>query len=337
MDNKRRGFKVFNSDWTCRNFQYEVGKTFSEDVIPAICSRGFHYCEDPVDCFNYYRFSPENKVAEVIALGDVVKEGNKSCTNKIYIVREIPWAEVLELVNTGKGCTGFRNTGDCNTGSFNSGRNNTGDCNEGHYNTGDSNVGNFNTGSHNVGDWNCGRCNTGFQNCGSFNSGNYNVGSHNTGNCNTGCGNTGEKNTGCYNSGDSNTGYFNSGNYNSGSWNKTDYSNGCFNTVEPKIYLFNKPSEWTQRDWERSKACAILSGYFKNPVDLKPSLCMTDEEMEAHPEAKTIGGYLKKYDTSDYAIKLWRVLSDDDKKEITSLPNFDKEIFKEITGINIDE
>ena len=29
------GFKVLNPDWTCRNFQYEVGKTFEEDVYPS--------------------------------------------------------------------------------------------------------------------------------------------------------------------------------------------------------------------------------------------------------------------------------------------------------------
>lgn len=34
-----KGFKVFNSDWTCKGFQFEVGKTFTEDVIPECCDR----------------------------------------------------------------------------------------------------------------------------------------------------------------------------------------------------------------------------------------------------------------------------------------------------------
>ena len=38
-----KGYKVFNSDWTCRGFQYEVGKTYEEDVKPECCERGFHF------------------------------------------------------------------------------------------------------------------------------------------------------------------------------------------------------------------------------------------------------------------------------------------------------
>ncbi|MFR2663573.1 MAG: pentapeptide repeat-containing protein, partial [[Clostridium] scindens] len=149
-----RGYKVFNPDWTCRNFQYEVGKTFEEEVIPICCDRGFHFCKELKDCFNYYQFDPNNKVAEVIALGDVDDDGgnsSKCCTNKIQIVREISWQEVLDMVNLGKGCTGLcntgnRNTGDCNTGNWNTGNRNTGDCNTGNRNTGDCNTGNRNTG-----------------------------------------------------------------------------------------------------------------------------------------------------------------------------------------------
>lgn len=123
--NEVRGFKVFNPDWTCRGFQYEVGKIFEEDVEPSCCDRGFHFCENAADCFNYYSFNPDNKVAEVIAYGDIVREGDKCCTNKIKIVREIPWQELLIIVNTGKSCTGLCNTGDWNTGDRNTGNRNT--------------------------------------------------------------------------------------------------------------------------------------------------------------------------------------------------------------------
>lgn len=126
-----KGYKVFNPDWTCRGFQYEVGKIFEEDVKPSCCDRGFHFCEKAADCFSYYSFNSENRVAEVIALGEVDTDGKKSCTNKIQIVREIPWQELLTIVNTGKDCTGLCNTGDCNTGDWN-----TGDWNKSSFNTG---------------------------------------------------------------------------------------------------------------------------------------------------------------------------------------------------------
>ena len=131
-----KGYKVFNPDWTCRGFQYEVGKIFEEDVKPRCCDRGFHFCEKAADCFSYYSFNSENKVAEVVALGEVDTDGKKSCTNKIQIVREIPWQELLTIVNTGKDCTGFCNTGNRNTGNWNTGNRNTGDWNKSSFNTG---------------------------------------------------------------------------------------------------------------------------------------------------------------------------------------------------------
>ena len=291
-----KGFKVFNPDWTCnpngKPFQYEVGGIYEEDVKPMVCDRGFHFCEKAADCFNYYQFNPENKVAEVIALGEVDSDGTKSCTNKIQIVREIPWQELLEIVNTGKGCTGL-----CNSGNRNSGNRNSGN-----WNSGNRNSGNRNSGNRNSGDWNSGDCN----------SGDCNSGNRNSGDCN-------------------------SGNRNSGDWNKTNFSNGCFNTVEPKIHLFNKPSEWTYRDWMNSEARYLLN---QIPGDVLEYIWfddMTDEEKAAHPEAETTGGYLKVLDNSECAVIWWRGLSDRQKNIIAAIPNFDKAIFKEITGIDVDE
>ena len=126
-----RGYKVFNSDWTCdptgRNpKQYSCPGKFEENVDLSVCHCGMHFCENASDCFNYYKFDSDNKVAEVIAYGDVLKNGNKSCTDKLEIVREIPWQELLTIVNTGKDCTGLCNTGDWNTGDWNNSSFNTG-------------------------------------------------------------------------------------------------------------------------------------------------------------------------------------------------------------------
>ena len=287
-----RGFKVFNSDWTCRNKQYTCPGAFEEDVTPSVCDRGMHFCKKAADCFNYYSFNPENKVAEVIALAErTVEDGDKCATNYLEIVREISWQEVLEIVNTGKGCTGLCNSGNRNSGDWNSGNRNSGDCN-----SGDCNSGNRNSGDCNSGDWNSGDCN----------SGNRNSGNRNSGDCN------------------------------SGDWNKCSFSNGCFNTVEPKIYLFNKPSDWTYRDWLNSDARYLLNQIPGDVLEYVWFEDMTDEEKTAHPEAKTTGGYLKQLDNSECGSIWWRGLNDYEKSIIKAIPNFDKEIFKEITGVDID-
>ena len=226
------GYKVFEPDWTCRGFQYEVGKTFEEDVTPSCCNRGFHFCKELKDCFNYYPFNPNNKVAKVIALGEIDEESDdsKCCTNKIQIVED-----VLRMVNLGKG----------------------------------------------------------------------------------------------------NAGLCNSGNRNSGDWNKTNFSNGCFNTEEPKIFLFNKPSDWTYRDWLNSNARYLLNQIPRNVVDWIWSDDMTDEEKEQHPEYEVVGGYLKILDESECGQLWWNSLSERYKNIIKAMPNFDKEIFEDVTGIKI--
>ena len=154
------GFKVFRPDWTCspngNTKQYTCPGKFEEEGELDICGHGMHFCENAADCFNYYDFDSNNKVAEVIAYGTVLKEGDKSCTDKLEIVREIPWDEVLRIVNTGKNCTGRCNTGDWNTGNWNTGNRNTGN-----WNTGNRNTGNRNTGNRNTGDWNKSSFNTG--------------------------------------------------------------------------------------------------------------------------------------------------------------------------------
>lgn len=190
---KVKGFKVFRPDWTCnptgRNLkQYTCPGKFEEEGELNVCGHGMHFCQTAADCFNYYSFNSENKVAEVIAYGEVRTDGDKSCTDKLEIVREIPWDEVLRIVNTGKNCTGRYNTGDYNTGDCN-----TGDRNTGNSNTGNCNIGDRNTGSRNTGDWNTGNCNTGYYNTGYGNTGDYNTGDWNKSSFNVGCFNTEEQ------------------------------------------------------------------------------------------------------------------------------------------------
>jgi hypothetical protein len=239
-----KGYKVFNADWKCTpnkdiSFQYEVGKRYkhSGEVIP--CQSGFHFCKKLVDCFNYYDFDPTNKVAEIIAHGQVIDhENDKSVTDDIEIIKELNWFEVLSLVNTGS-----NNTGKCNSGNDNSGNENSGYRNSGNYNSGHNNSG------HN---------NSGYRNSGSYNSGNYNSGN--------------------YNSGEFNSGNYNSGNYNSGNYNSSNYNSGFFCRKDAPNIIFDKETLITRNGFNNTFGY-LFKNLVKTEYKDEKLIEYTDKEM----------------------------------------------------------
>ena len=164
-------------------------------------------------------------------------------------------------------------------------------------------------------------------NTGLFNTGNRNTGYYNTGDSNTGNRNTGNRNTGNYN-----TGYFNTGDFNIG-----DYNTGCFNTKNSKIKMFNKDSDITYMDWLNSEARSIMDRICFETVEWIAASGMTEEEKKKYPSYKTTGGYLRKRDTSECYKEWWEDLTDEEKDIIKDIPNFDADIFKEITGIDVEK
>ena len=131
------------------------------------------------------------------------------------------------------------------------------------------------------------------------------------------------------------TGCCNTGNYNTGDCNTGNYNTGVFCTNEnPKINMFDDPSEWTMQDWLRSDAREILSGLPYTHTTLVVSGDMSEEEKENHPEYKTIGGYLKTIiATADGKQAWWDNLTDAEKNIIKTLPNFDEIKFCKCIGI----
>jgi PPE-repeat protein len=309
-----KGWKIFDKDLKCRGYQFKIGKTFKQDGLPVLCTNGFHFHENPKDLFEYYALISENRVCEVEATNVITGE-DKSVCSKIKIIKELTWVEIYALINMGECNTGRLNTGDMNTGNWNTGHRNTGDMNTGDMNTGHMNTGHLNTGHMNTGD--------------------MNTGHRNTGHMNTGDMNTGRRNTGRRNRGNWNTGRRNRGNWNTGDWNSTDFSAGIFNTKEQLTPIFNGAamvlmSEFRNTDNYQALFDAIL------PIDewIYES-DMTEEEKQAHPTFYVQKGYLKVRSFKDACAIWWKNTSDRAKRLIQDIEGFDKEIFKEVTGIEI--
>ncbi len=181
-------------------------------------------------------------------------------------------------------------------------KNNNGINNSGHSNTGHSNTGDWNTGHSNTGDWN------------------------------TGDRNTGRRNTGRRNTGHSNTGDWNTGHSNTGDWNTGDRNTGSFNTETPKdILVFNK--KCSKEKWDNANRPSWLYFNLTEWIDFSD---MTDDEKAQYPLCKNTGGYLKKYDYKEAFKKSFDNASKEEQQAIKKLPNWNKKVFFEISGIMLD-
>ena len=185
-----KAYKGFNKDMTCRDFQYEEGKTYETDKA-EICETGFHACEDPIDCFGYY--APGQSVYHEVEIEDNGQrntDDTKVVGKKIKIGAKIGVPQIAQLhieyvkskIEDTKTNTGNRSAA-TNTGNY-SAATNTGyysaATNTGYFsaatNTGDRSAA-INTGNYSA------ATNTGYCSA-ATNTGNYSTAT-NTGNCST--------------------------------------------------------------------------------------------------------------------------------------------------------
>ena len=314
------GYKATDKDGCCRGFKFEVGKTYTKDTpkekLECCTDKVFHFCRElfAIEKESNYKLS-ESRLFEVIA-GDYVRSGDKYGTNSLTILREIEGEEKLELINSGNRNSGNRNSGDCNSGDWNSG-----DWNSGNRNSGDCNSGDCNSGNRNSGDWNSGN----------RNSGDCNSGDCNSGNCNSGNRNSGDWNSGNRNSGDCNSGDWNSGDWNSGDCNSGDWNSGYFNSNEPNVRMFNK-----ETNLKRKEIAIPLWCYFDLTVWVSHDTATEEEKEEHKKEIETCGGYLKTLEYKEAWRLAWDKATKEEHEQLLKLPNWDNEVFKEITGIDAE-
>ena len=304
------GYKCTDKDGCCRGFKFEVGKTYTKDTpkeeLECCTDKVFHFCRElfAIEKESNYKLS-ESRLFEVIA-GDYVRSGDKYGTNSLTILREIEGKEKLELINSGDRNSGDRNSGDCNSGDWNSGHRNSGNWNSGNWNSGNCNSGHRNSGDCNSGYWNSGDLNSGYRNSGNWNSGHRNSGNWNSGNCNSG--------------------HRNSGDCNSGNWNS-----GFFNSDEPNIRMFNKETNLKRKDIDIPSWC-----YFHLTVWVSHDTVTEKEKKEHKTEIETCGGFLKTLDYKEAWRLAWDTASKEEHEQLLKLPNWDNEVFKEITGIDAE-
>ena len=95
------GFKGFDKDLKCRDYQYEVGKEFEEKGKIKACSNGFHFCENPFDVLGYYPPSTEkgsSRYCIVKGSGNIDRDGDDSkvACSKLHISAEIGLKGIIE-------------------------------------------------------------------------------------------------------------------------------------------------------------------------------------------------------------------------------------------------
>lgn len=90
MSKKIIGYKGFDKDFKCRDFQYEKGKQYTHKGNIKLCDSGFHFCEYPLDIFGYYA-PASSRFAKVEADGvtDETSGDSKRVAKKLKITTEL--------------------------------------------------------------------------------------------------------------------------------------------------------------------------------------------------------------------------------------------------------
>lgn len=85
------GFKGMEKDMTCRDMQYEVGKTYTYDGKVERCEAGYHFSTTIEGCLRYYSLNKGNRFFRVKAL--VKKEEFEQVSE--YVRREYHYEDKL--------------------------------------------------------------------------------------------------------------------------------------------------------------------------------------------------------------------------------------------------
>jgi len=121
----------------------------------------------------------------------------------------------------------------------------------------------------------------------------------------------------------------NSGDWNSGYGNSGNRSSGIFCNQDPKVILFNKPTNLNWDDIEHPDLSEMQVSEWITESE------MTSQEKQDNADFKTTKGYLKTRTYKEAFAIMWEESDQENKDKFLNLPNFDATIFEDITGISV--
>ena len=102
------GYKAFNKDAEglyCQpnnfKFRYKAGEVYEIEGKLSICNNGIHFCRELKNVFKFYDLVQWVSVHKVEVLGDIIDDEDniKSCTNKLKILEEVSFKDIIQSFN----------------------------------------------------------------------------------------------------------------------------------------------------------------------------------------------------------------------------------------------
>ena len=90
-------YKGFDMNFRCRDFQFEIGRTYQHEGAVEACVSGFHACEYPLDVFRYYH-PATSRFAIVTQSGQLSRHHNDSkvASSVMRVESEIGLSELIQ-------------------------------------------------------------------------------------------------------------------------------------------------------------------------------------------------------------------------------------------------
>ena len=132
--------------------------------------------------------------------------------------------------------------------------------------------------------------------------------------------------------GNRNSGNCNSGNCNSGNWNSGNWNSGYFNVDSPLVRIFGKETDVKKEDID------FPSWLYFDLTQWVSHDTATDKEKKEHKnEIEISGGFLKTLTYKEAFRLAWSKAEFSERKKLFSLPNWNNEIFLQISGIDAEK